>query len=109
MSAQFEIAGSVRSRLAGLAAKHDFEGVLMLVPCCDIHTFTMTRPIDVAFVSAGGIVLESYRDVVPRKRIKCRDAAAVLERFAVGAPWFSAGDAVGIGRLEEGYARRRKL
>lgn len=91
------LACSLRDRLRGLKRLSDFDGVLILVPCCDIHTFGMGRPIDVAFITREGRVAASYRDVPPRRRLRCRGAAAVLERFADGAPWPQAGDRVAIG------------
>ena len=69
-------------RLKGLIGLLRFEGVLLLAPCHDIHTFGMRMNIDVAFVDAGGKVLRVERDLPPRRRVKCRGAVAVLERQA---------------------------
>ena len=89
-----QFACTLGARLRGLADTSDFEGMLVLAPCCDIHTFTMRRPIDVAFVSRDGIVLESHRAVPPRKRLRNGKAALVIERFASPDPWFSVGEAI---------------
>lgn len=89
-----EIACSLKARMRGLLGRERFDGVLLLVPCNDIHTFGMHRAIDVAFVSAGGTVLESYRAVGARRRIRCRRAVATLERFASESPWFERGEKV---------------
>ena len=71
-----------RRRLKGLIGLQRFEGVLLLAPCHDIHTFGMRMNIDVAFVDADGKVLRVERDLPPRRRVKCRGAVAVLERQA---------------------------
>lgn len=90
----FEIACTMRARLLGLFGRPGFTGVLMLVPCHDIHTFGMWRPLDVAFVAADGTVIEAHRNVAPCRRLKNREAAATLERFAADARWFAPGDRV---------------
>ena len=69
-------------RLKGLIGLQHFEGVLLLAPCRDIHTFGMRMNIDVAFVNADGKVLRVEHDLPPRRRVKCRGAVAVLERQA---------------------------
>ena len=89
-----EFACTLRSRLRGLLGRGDFVGVLMIAPCHDIHTFGMKRAIDVAFVSCEGLVLESYRAVGPRRRIRCQKAAVTLERYAADAPWLEPGDRI---------------
>lgn len=89
-----EIACSLRSRLMGLFGRDAFDGVLMLVPCNDIHTFGMHRPIDVAFVASDGAVLEAHRDVAPNRRLKNRRAAATLERFSTEDVWYEPGDLI---------------
>ena len=89
-----EIACTVRSRLLGLLGRNGFDGVLMLVPCHDIHTFGMSEPLDVAFVAADGTVLESHRRIAPGHRLKNREAAATLERFADETPWLAPGDRI---------------
>ena len=86
-----EIACTMRARLLGLFGRPGFDGVLLLVPCHDIHTFGMTRPLDVAFVASDGTVVESHRNVEPCHRLKNRQAAATLERFASPDPWFEPG------------------
>ena len=78
--------------MRGLIGQSDFEGILLIPNCRDIHTFWLQRPIDVAFVDAWGTVLATHRNVPPRRRLRCRTAAAVLERFACDDPWPIAGD-----------------
>ena len=83
-------------RLVGLGAVRGDEA-LLLAPCRDVHTFGMTRPIDVAFVDACGIVLSAERSVPPLQRRRCAHAAAVLERYEqCRSPWFLEGDRVEI-------------
>jgi len=95
-----EVAQSVWARMRGLIGRPSFEGVLLLVPCHDIHTFGMKRPIDIAFVAADGTVIESHRNVGPRLRLKNRKAAATLERFSAPSPWYVCGDRIQNGRIE---------
>ena len=89
-----EVACTVAARLRGLLGRASHEGALLLVPCNDIHTFGMRRPIDVAFVASDGAVLESYRSVRPNRRVRNKGATAVLERFASDDAWYEPGDLV---------------
>ncbi len=90
------IASGLAERMKGLIGQSEKGGVVMLSPCCDIHTFGMRADLDVAFVSKSGVILESRRSVKPRTRIRCRGARAVLERFSDRRrPWFMNGDTYG--------------
>ncbi|MBQ9043538.1 MAG: DUF192 domain-containing protein [Eggerthellaceae bacterium] len=89
-----EIACTMRSRLKGLFGRPGFDGVLLLVPCRDIHTFGMSRPIDVAFVASDGTVIEAHQNVEPCHRLKNREAAATLERYSSSDSWFAPGDRI---------------
>lgn len=81
------------SRARGLLGRSEVDGVLLLVPCKDIHTIGMKRAIDVAFLDEKGCVLASRRSLGAGKRMKCRGAHAVLERVArTDAPWPAPGD-----------------
>lgn len=83
------------ARLKGLLAQEECGGVLLLAPCRDVHTFGMRRRIDIAFADSAGRVLEAHRFVEPRRRLRCKGAAAVVERFSTaGSPWFVAGDSL---------------
>lgn len=66
----------------------------VLVPCCDIHTFGMHFPIDVAFVDRHGVVMRACRRVAPARRLRCDGARMVLERRSSTAAWFEAGQSV---------------
>lgn len=87
-----EVASTLFARMKGLFGRDSIDGVLMLVPCNDIHTFCMRHPIDVAFVDSGGVVIESHRGVGPNRRLRNRCARATLERFAEEGGWFEPGD-----------------
>lgn len=91
---RIEVACTLASRMRGLLGRESHDGAMLLVPCSDIHTFGMRGPIDVAFVSSDGTVLESYRNVAPGCRIRDKRAIAVLERFASDEEWYEPGDAV---------------
>lgn len=80
-------ARNMLARLRGLNAHKGYEGVLVLIPCCDIHTFGMKKTLDVAFVSLDGCVLKVAHDLAPSKRLKCRGASFVMERYSSSEPW----------------------
>lgn len=91
---RMRFACSLWQRLRGLKPMPGYGGVLVLAPCRDIHTFGMARPIDVAFVSARGEVLEAHYGVPPGRRLRCPGAALVLERYSSERPWPGTGDAL---------------
>lgn len=89
------IACCATSKLRGLLGKSESAAArpIALMRCGDIHTFGMAVPIDVAFVSEDGRVLRSERALSPGKRIRCRNAAYVLERICrEGDAWLEEGD-----------------
>ena len=101
----FIFALSFLQRLRGLLARDaswlGTKSVLVLAPCNSIHTFGMKYAIDVAFLDKCGKVLLSKENIVPSKRLRCKDAICVLERpnpsclHAQGKkiiPWFRTGD-----------------
>ena len=90
------IASSVTQRLRGLFGRRGFSGTLLLDPCSDVHTFGMREPIDVAFIADDGKVLEVFRYVGPRRRLRCRDARATLERFSRDGPWLRPGERIAL-------------
>ncbi len=95
------LAGSFSARMKGfLRSRPGLDGeVLLLMPCRSVHTFGMKYPIDIAFVGADGKVVESFRDVAARRRLKCGQAVGVLERFSASdGSWFERGDQVLIVR-----------
>lgn len=86
------LAVSFRTRMQGLLRESD--SVLLLAPCCDIHTFGMRGALDVAFVDSEGVVLKAYRGVSTCRRLRCKGACAALERYARDDPWLSPGQRV---------------
>lgn len=92
----FRLAVTPRARFRGLLRTSPPSSPLVIAPCRDIHTFGMSAPIDVAFASADGVVLMVERGVEPGRRIRCAEAAMVVERFAVAKPWLSEGDRMGF-------------
>lgn len=87
-------------RLQGLFSKRVKGDVLLIAPCCSIHTFGMECPIDVAFVDKQGVVVESIEALPPFRLRKCPGAYGVLERRVAGnvsqadVPWFKKGEEV---------------
>ena len=95
-----QVASSIASRLRGLLGQREFEGALLLTPCNDVHTFGMRRAIDIAFITPTGLVLEAHRNVGSRRRLRCKGAAATLERFSDTGPWFEQGDRIELKNLQ---------
>lgn len=93
-------ATSLLGRLRGLLGREGFEGLCLIVPCDDIHTFGLGKPIDAAFVGADGRVLSVWRSMPPLRRRRIYGAAFVVERFAREGVWLQAGDVLGL-RVEE--------
>jgi hypothetical protein len=54
-----EVAVTRRRRARGLIGRDQPEGVLILRPCRQVHTFGMREPIDVAFCDRYGFVLHA--------------------------------------------------
>jgi len=77
---------SFRARLLGLALLDDVPaGCALLMPgCSSVHTFGMRFPIDVVFLDREGRVARIARRVPPRRFVRCRAAAAVLESPSPG-------------------------
>ena len=55
--ASAEVAVTRKLRRRGLVGRDDLDGVLVLRPCRQVHTFGMHFPIDVAFCDREGFVL----------------------------------------------------
>ena len=87
-----EVACTLRARLRGLSGRDGFDGELLLVPCNDVHTFTMARPLDIAFVARDGVVLEAHRLAMPGRRFRNRRAVMTIERFSTDDDWYRPGD-----------------
>jgi hypothetical protein len=90
---RLHVCASFRARLVGwgrgpgdaphTAAASAMSGV-WLQPCSAVHTLWLRRPIDLAFIDAGGRIQRTCAAVPPRRGRISRGAAAVLE-LAPGA------------------------
>ena len=98
-AALLSMATSVMGRARGLLFTDASERTLLLLPCNDIHTVGMRKPIDVAFVDTNGLVIASSRKLGSMRRLRNKDAVAVIERFANNDPWFELGDRLVISKL----------
>ncbi len=93
MNLHMRFAVSYWDRVRGLKS-HRFkdmgEGeVLCLAPCRSIHTFGMRGPLDVAFLNRDGLVVSSYRNVMPNRILSSPDSCLALERYANDcSDWF---------------------
>ncbi len=85
------------ARMRGLLGRSPHDMVLVLAPCKAVHTFGMTHPIDIAFISHDGYVLRVSRFVGRCRHLKERSAVAVIERFSREGTWLQQGDYVGVG------------
>ena len=61
-----EVAVTRRSRRRGLRGRATLEGVLVLRPCRQVHTFGTRFPLDVAFCDRDGFVLHMTH-LAPRR------------------------------------------
>lgn len=81
---EVRVAATFLSRLRGLIGRPpltSWQG-LWIEPCCAIHTFGMTHPIDVAFVDADGCVLAVHEQLPPRRLRVCWGGRGALELAA---------------------------
>lgn len=92
-----EFATTAKDRLRGMLFRDPDDVTRLLLPCHDIHTFGMRYPLDVAFISKDGKVLQVHRNVAAMRRIKNSDASIVAERFSREGEWLKKGDVVHIG------------
>ena len=71
-----EVAVTRGQRRKGLIGRDGMEGVLVIRPCRQVHTFGMRFPIDVAFCDRYGFVL--HRTTLAPRRVSRLDLAFVL-------------------------------
>jgi len=64
---EVEVARTRVARRRGLIGRDRIDGILVLAPCRQVHTFGMRFPIDVAFVGRGGRVLRVV--TMPPRRV----------------------------------------
>ena len=90
------IATTFVQRLRGLLFTNPSEDELLIVRCCDIHTYGMTYALDVAFLDAALHVVAAYRNVKPGRRIRCAGACMVIERaHDASCAWYETGTSAG--------------
>lgn len=89
-----------RERLTGLLGTTEQAEPVLITHCDSIHTFGMNYPLDVAFVSEEGIVLETRR-LWPGKVAHCPNGSFVLEWPAGQGAWLKKGDKVALALLGE--------
>lgn len=94
--ARLVLASSGWQRMRGMFAWDTAPVVLLIAPCRSIHTFGMHSSLDIAFVSAEGVVMKSCRAVEPNCIKHCRKAAGVLERCASSEAWPGEGDSLSL-------------
>jgi uncharacterized membrane protein (UPF0127 family) len=75
------VAAGFRVRLLGLALlSRERAGAGLLIPrCSSVHTFGMRFALDLVFLDERGAALAIHRNVRPRRLVRHRRAAAVLE------------------------------
>ncbi|MCU1427368.1 MAG: hypothetical protein JWL83_1368 [Actinomycetia bacterium] len=85
-----ELALTRQQRRHGLVGRDDLDGVLVLRPCKQVHTFGMKFPIDVAFCDGDGFVLHTctlspWRVSKPilRSRLVVEARAGAFDRWKV--------------------------
>jgi len=76
-----EVAVARRDRRRGLTGRDAVEGVFVIRPCREVHTFGMRFPIDVAFCDRYGFVL--HTTTMPPRRLS---RPVWRSYFAIEAP-----------------------
>ncbi len=81
---EVRVAATFLSRLRGLIGRPPLAAGrgLWIEPCCAIHTFGMTRPIDVVFVDTDGCVVAVHEQLPPRRLRVCWGGRGALELAA---------------------------
>jgi len=64
--ASLEIPDDRRGRAKGLVGRESYEGAMLLERCRSVHTFGMRFALDVAFVDAENVVIDTAC-IVPRR------------------------------------------
>ena len=78
-------------RSRGLQFRREDEKNYCFKNCNCIHTFGMKKPIDAAFVSVNGAVLQVVKGVRPRRVLRNKHASVTIERFSSGQEWLEEG------------------
>ena len=93
-----EVASSRAARRRGLLGRDGVDGVVVLAPARAVHTLGMRFDLDVAFVDARGMVVDTCRMARNRIGLPRRRARSVVEAEAGAfARWnLRAGDVVNV-------------
>ena len=75
---------------------------ILITPCKCIHTFGLSKPIDIAFFNAHGVIIESHRAIGTNRVLRCKTASGVIERWSTIEPWFSVSQIIAIKPIDEG-------
>ena len=82
------VARTFSERLFGLLAPiyragRRADGVAMVFPrCSSVHTWFMTRDLDIVFLDCKGVMLRVYWGVKPGRLILCPGASLAIERVS---------------------------
>ena len=79
-------------RLRGLEFRKRDDVSYMFSNCNCIHTFGMFVPIDVAFTTVDGRVLQVERGVRGCRMLRNKEAVNTIERFSSDAHWLVPGE-----------------
>ena len=74
-----EVAVTRRLRAKGLMGREDLEGVMVLRPCRQVHTFGMQFPIDLVYLDRGLRIKKLRSSVAPWRLSACLSAHSILE------------------------------
>jgi uncharacterized protein len=90
--AAVEVPAGARGRARGLLGRDHVDGVMLLRPCRNVHTFRMRFPIDVAFCDRDDVVLRTVTlrpgrvsPVVWRSKYVLEAEAGAFARWSVRA------------------------
>ncbi len=85
-------------RMRGLLGTQQEASAVLLMPCHAVHTYGMSYPIDIAFLSGDMRVLSSIRCLPMNSSVSCSGATCVVERPAQSGVWLEVGKHI---RIEE--------
>jgi uncharacterized protein len=105
-----EVAAGRRARRRGLLGRDGVDGVLVLEPCRQVHTFRMRFPIDVAFCASDGRVLRVVAGMRPQRlsRVVWRARRAIEGGAGLFDRWnLRPGDVVTVMEPSSGHPQER--
>lgn len=82
MGGTIKFATTIAARTKGLLFTDTLDGWLCLCPCNDVHTYGMRFALDIVFIDRYGCIVASYQKVERSQRLRCPEAAVVIERMA---------------------------